>query len=71
VNTPHRNRPRQSIEYRKQRGANKGWKKTLTGMVRRAGPPCPAVVSRKVFHRPDYGISRETVYQYLHHASWG
>jgi DNA invertase Pin-like site-specific DNA recombinase len=53
------------------RGAYKGRKKTLTPersteLVQRAGKGFPKAVLAR-----DYGISRETVYQYLHHAKPG
>lgn len=61
-------RQRQGIALAKQRGAYKGRKKTLTperaaGLVQRAanGIPKSALAN-------DYGISRETVYQYLRQA---
>jgi DNA invertase Pin-like site-specific DNA recombinase len=63
-----RERQREGIALAKQRGAYKGRKKTLTPeradeLVQRAG----SGVSKVVLAR-DYGISRETVYQYLRHA---
>jgi DNA-binding CsgD family transcriptional regulator len=53
----------------KQRGAYKGRKETLTTeraaeLVQRAGNGIPNVVLAR-----DYGISRETVYQYLRQAT--
>lgn len=52
----------------KQRGAYKGRKMTLTPeraaeLVQRAGTGAPKALLGR-----DYGISRETVYQYLRHA---
>jgi DNA-binding CsgD family transcriptional regulator len=52
----------------KQRGACKGREKTLTPeraaeLARRAGVGVPRAVLAR-----DYGISRETVYQYVLHA---
>jgi DNA invertase Pin-like site-specific DNA recombinase len=63
-----RERQREGIALAKQRGAYKGRKKTLTPdraaeLVQRAD----SGVSKVVLAR-DYGISRETVYQYLRHA---
>lgn len=63
-----RERQREGIALAKQRGAYKGRKKTLTPersaeLVQRAS----SGVSKAVLAR-DYGISRETVYQYLRHA---
>jgi DNA invertase Pin-like site-specific DNA recombinase len=60
-----RERQREGIALAKQRGAYKGRKKILTPeraaeMVQRAG----SGISKVVLAR-DYGISRETVYQYL------
>ncbi|MDQ0029945.1 DNA invertase Pin-like site-specific DNA recombinase [Arthrobacter bambusae] len=64
-----RERQREGIAVAKQRGAYKGRKKTLTPeraaeLVQRAGFGVP-----KVILAGDYGISRETVYQYLRQAS--
>ncbi|MCW3768760.1 recombinase family protein [Paenarthrobacter sp. PAE-2] len=64
-----RERQREGIALAKQRGAYKGRKKTLSPeraaeMVERAGTG----VSKVTLAR-EYGISRETVYQYLRH-SW-
>src|SRR5512132_1040987 len=61
-------RQREGIALAKQRGAYKGRKKTLTPeraaeLVHRAGGGIPKVVLAR-----DYGISRETVYQYLRQA---
>ncbi|MBT2597996.1 recombinase family protein [Arthrobacter sp. ISL-72] len=63
-----RERQREGIALAKQRGAYKGRKKTLSPeraaeMVERAGIGVPKVALAR-----DYGISRETVYQYLRHA---
>ena len=63
-----RERQREGIALAQQRGAYKGRKKTLTPeraaeLVQRAGIGIPKVVLAR-----DYGISRETVYQYLRHA---
>jgi DNA invertase Pin-like site-specific DNA recombinase len=63
-----RERQREGIALAKQRGAYKGRKKTLTPeraaeLVQRAGGGIPKVVLAR-----DYGISRETVYQYLRQA---
>ena len=63
-----RERQREGIALAKQRGAYKGRKKTLTleraaGLVQRAGSGVPKAVLAR-----DYGISRETAYQYLRHA---
>ena len=63
-----RERQREGIALAKQRGAYKGRKKTLTPdrateLVQRADSGIPKVV---LAH--DYGISRETVYQYLREA---
>jgi DNA invertase Pin-like site-specific DNA recombinase len=64
-----RERQREGIALAKQRGAYKGRKKTLTPeraaeLVQRADSGIPKVVLAR-----DYGISRETVYQYLRHAA--
>ena len=64
-----RERQREGIALAKQRGAYKGRKKTLTPeraaeLIQRAGAGIPKVVLAR-----DYGISRETVYQYLRHAA--
>ncbi|WP_028271764.1 recombinase family protein [Arthrobacter sp. UNC362MFTsu5.1] len=61
-------RQREGIALAKQRGAYKGRKRTLTPeraaeLVRRAGNGVPKALLAR-----DYGISRETVYQYLRHA---
>jgi DNA invertase Pin-like site-specific DNA recombinase len=63
-----RERQREGIALAKQRGAYKGRKKTLSPeraaeMVERAGTGTPKVALAR-----EYGISRETVYQYLRHA---
>ncbi|MFX1822189.1 recombinase family protein [Pseudarthrobacter sp. CC4] len=63
-----RERQREGIALAQQRGAYKGRKKTLTPerateLVQRAGNGIPKVVLAR-----DYGISRETVYQYLRQA---
>ena len=63
-----RERQREGIALAKQRGAYKGRKKTLTPeraaeLVQRADSGVPKAVLAR-----DYGISRETVYQYLRHA---
>ncbi|MDE8667701.1 recombinase family protein [Pseudarthrobacter sp. H3Y2-7] len=63
-----RERQREGIALAKQRGAYKGRKKTLTPeraaeMVHLAGTGVPKALLAR-----DYGISRETVYQYLRHA---
>lgn len=63
-----RERQREGIALAKQRGAYKGRKKSLTPeraveMAERASHG----VAKSVLAR-DYGISRETVYQYLRHA---
>ena len=63
-----RERQREGITLAQQRGAYKGRKKTLTPeraaeLVQRAGNGVPKSVLAR-----DYGISRETVYQYLRHA---
>src|SRR5215217_7670927 len=63
-----RERQREGIALAQQRGVYKGRKKTLTPeraaeLVQRAGSGIPKVVLAR-----DYGISRETVYQYLRHA---
>jgi DNA invertase Pin-like site-specific DNA recombinase len=63
-----RERQREGIALAKQRGAYKGRKKTLSPeraaeLVQRAG----SGVTKAVLAR-DYGISRETVYQYLRQA---
>lgn len=55
----------------KQRGAYKGRKKALTReraaeLVQRAGTGVPKAVLAR-----DYGISRETVYQYLRQSNRG
>lgn len=64
-----RERQKEGIALAKQRGAYKGRKKTLTPeraaeLVQRAG----SSISKVVLAR-DYGISRETVYQYLRQAT--
>jgi DNA invertase Pin-like site-specific DNA recombinase len=63
-----RERPKEGIALEKQRGVYKGRKKSLSPeraaeLVERAGTGVSKVV---LAH--DYGISRETVYQYLRHA---
>jgi DNA invertase Pin-like site-specific DNA recombinase len=63
-----RERQREGIALAKQRGAYKGRKKFLTPeraaeLVQRAGNGVPKAVLAR-----DYGISRETVYQYLRQA---
>lgn len=63
-----RERQREGIALAKQRGAYKGRKKTLTParaaeLVQRAASGTPKSVLAS-----DYGISRETVYQYLRQA---
>jgi DNA invertase Pin-like site-specific DNA recombinase len=63
-----RERQREGIALAQQRGVYKGRKRTLTPeraaeLVQRAGSGIPKVVLAR-----DYGISRETVYQYLRHA---
>jgi DNA invertase Pin-like site-specific DNA recombinase len=63
-----RERQKEGIALAKQRGAYKGRKKTLTPewadeFVQRASSGVPKAVLAR-----DYGISRETVYQYLRHA---
>lgn len=66
-----RERQREGIALAKQRGAYKGRKKTLTPeraaeLVQRAGTGVPKSLLAR-----DYGISRETVYQYLRQAKLG
>ncbi|MET4591816.1 DNA invertase Pin-like site-specific DNA recombinase [Arthrobacter sp. 754] len=65
-----RERQREGIALAKQRGAYKGRKKTLTperaAEFQRAGSGVPKALLAR-----DYGISRETVYQYLRHAKPG
>jgi DNA invertase Pin-like site-specific DNA recombinase len=63
-----RERQREGIALARQRGAYKGRKKTLTPeraaqLVQRADSGVPKSVLAS-----DYGISRETVYQYLRQA---
>ncbi|MDP9697061.1 UNVERIFIED_ORG: DNA invertase Pin-like site-specific DNA recombinase [Arthrobacter globiformis] len=63
-----RERQREGIALAKQRGAYRGRKKTLTPeqaaeLLRRAASGVPKSVLAT-----DYGISRETVYQYLRQA---
>jgi DNA invertase Pin-like site-specific DNA recombinase len=63
-----RERQREGIALAKQRGAYRGRKKTLTPeraaeLVKRAANGIPKSVLAS-----DYGISRETVYQYLRQA---
>jgi DNA invertase Pin-like site-specific DNA recombinase len=63
-----RERQREGITLARQRGAYRGRKKTLTPeraaeLVQKAANGIPKSVLAS-----DYGISRETVYQYLHHA---
>lgn len=64
-----RERQREGIALAKQRGAYKGRKKTLTPeraaeLVKRAAEGIPKSVLAA-----GYGISRETVYQYLRQAT--
>ena len=64
-----RERQREGIALAKQRGAYKGRKKTLTPeraaeLVERAGAGVPKALLAR-----DFGISRETVYQYLRQAT--
>jgi DNA invertase Pin-like site-specific DNA recombinase len=64
-----RERQREGIALAQQRGVYKGRKKTLTPeraaeLVERAGSGIPKVVLAR-----DYGISRETVYQYIRLAN--
>jgi DNA invertase Pin-like site-specific DNA recombinase len=66
-----RERQREGIALAQQRGVYKGRKKTLTPeraaeLVNRASSGIPKVVLAR-----DYGISRETVYQYLRQARLG
>lgn len=63
-----RERQREGIALAQQRGVYKGRKKTLSPeraaeLVKRAGSGVPKVTLAR-----DYGISRETVYQYLRHS---
>ncbi|MFJ6456142.1 recombinase family protein [Paenarthrobacter sp. NPDC091669] len=63
-----RERQREGIALAKQRGAYRGRRKALTQdqaneLARRAASGTPKSILAK-----DYGISRETVYQYLRHA---
>jgi DNA invertase Pin-like site-specific DNA recombinase len=63
-----RERQREGIALAQQRGAYKGRKKTLSPeraaeLVHRAGDGVPKVILAR-----EYGISRETVYQYLRQA---
>ena len=63
-----RERQREGIALAKQRGTYKGRKKTLTPeraaeLIERAGSGVPKVILAR-----DYGMSRETVYQYLRQA---
>jgi DNA invertase Pin-like site-specific DNA recombinase len=63
-----RERQREGIVLAKQRGAYQWWKKTLTPeraaeLVQRAADGIPKSVLAT-----EYGISRETVYQYLRQA---
>ncbi|CAH0177132.1 DNA-invertase hin [Arthrobacter sp. Bi83] len=63
-----RERQREGIALAQQRGVYKGRKKTLTPertaeLVQRSGNGVPKAVLAR-----DYGISRETVYQYLRRA---
>jgi DNA invertase Pin-like site-specific DNA recombinase len=63
-----RERQREGIALAKQRGAYKGREKTLTPEraaepAQRAGSGVPKAVLAR-----GYGISRETVYQYLRHT---
>jgi DNA invertase Pin-like site-specific DNA recombinase len=64
-----RERQREGIAMAKQRGAYRGRRKALTveqakELERRAASGTPKSILAK-----DYGISRETVYQYLRHAT--
>jgi len=64
-----RERQRESIALAQQRGVYKGRKKTLTSeraaeLVQRAGSGIPKAVLAR-----EYGISRETVYQYIRLAN--
>jgi DNA invertase Pin-like site-specific DNA recombinase len=64
-----RERQREGIALAQQRGVYKGRKKTLTPeraaeLVQRAGSGIPKVVLAR-----EYGISRETVYQYIRLAN--
>jgi DNA invertase Pin-like site-specific DNA recombinase len=66
-----RERQREGIALAKQHGAYRGRKKTLSPeraaeLVQHADSSVPKAVLA-----PDYGISRETVYEYLHHARLG
>jgi DNA invertase Pin-like site-specific DNA recombinase len=66
-----RERQREGIALAKQRGTYKARKKTLTPdraaeMVQRAATGVPKAALAR-----DYGISRETVYQYLRQAKLG
>lgn len=63
-----RERQREGIALAKQRGSYKGRKRTLTPeraaeLVQRAETGVPKALLAR-----EYGISRETVYQYLRHA---
>jgi DNA invertase Pin-like site-specific DNA recombinase len=63
-----RERQREGIALAKQRGAYRGRKKTLSAewaaeLVQRSATGIPKAVLAS-----DYGISRETVYQYLRQA---
>jgi DNA invertase Pin-like site-specific DNA recombinase len=63
-----RERQKEGTALAKQRGVYKGRKRTLTperaaDLVERAGSGVPKALLAR-----DYGISRETVYQYLRHA---
>ena len=66
--SPIRERQREGIALAKQRGAYKGRKKNLTParaaeLVQLASTGVPKALLAR-----DFGISRETVYQYLRHA---
>ncbi|WP_139007007.1 recombinase family protein [Arthrobacter crystallopoietes] len=64
-------RQREGITLARQRGAYRGRKRTLSSeqaveLVRRAASGTPKTILAR-----DYGISRETVYQYLREAALG
>lgn len=63
-----RERQREGIALAKQRGAYKGRKKTLTPERAAELVHCAENGVPKVILARDYGISRETVYQYLRQA---